>query len=69
MNAWYKTATWWFTLAALSCTALLTVKLFAPNSSGEKLLLAANLILGGLGFKSHRKDVKEALHTEVPEKE
>lgn len=68
MNPWYKTATWWFTFLALVVTGLLMAKIFPSNSLWEKLLFVANFVLGGLGYKSSRGDVKDALFTPVPEK-
>lgn len=67
-TSWYKTATFWFTLMASSVTALLMVKLFPSDSIQEKLLLAANLVLGGLGYKASRGDVQEAHELPPPEK-
>lgn len=66
---WYKTATWWFTLAASVVTALLMVKYFPNNSQAEKLLFAAQLVLGGLGFKASRGDVKEAHNMPSPQQQ
>ncbi len=66
---WYKTATWWFTIAALMVAAMLTVKVFPSDSPGEKFLLVANFVLGGLGFGSSRMDVKKAWNTPSPQQQ
>lgn len=63
---WYKTATWWFTLAALTVAAMLTIKAFPSDSVGEKTLLVLNLVLGGLGFGASRMDVKKAWNLDPP---
>jgi hypothetical protein len=63
---WFKTATWWFTAAALLVTGMLTLKFFPSDSIGEKMLLLANFVLGGLGFGASRMDVKKAWNTPSP---
>src|SRR3990167_1906856 len=68
-TSWYKTATWWFTFAALSVAAMLTVKVFPSDSGGEKWLLVANLVLGGLGFGASRMDVKKAWNIDSPKQQ
>jgi hypothetical protein len=59
-SPWYKTSTFWFTLAALIVSSVLFVKLFPSDSKPEKLLMVANMVLVGLGFSGSRKDVNKA---------